>query len=293
LGRVCPLPGAHTTTPAGLPRLWPRRGASFPFGIQTSHSPGLLGLFVAAGSSVGCSQGPGVLQKQPGPHDQNPFCHSSLVWVEFDHLLDMFVRWKRAFCLRALFLCAEEAQISCLPFLSPYFITCGTWHLRMVGPIRKAVSSLTKQDTGWRTGDRGLLYFQALIPQCLVFKFFPLCSSSCSVSGLFIMARKREVTLILVGLFNLVFPRGAATFWTWILLTKHLLGVQCPVESSAPWCAFRLKIKVDVVQGSRGSHGDGCACACARVFVFSTLSLTRLLSVRPSRLWFIGCFLRQ
>lgn len=195
----------------GLPRLWPGRGASFPFCIQTSHSPGFLGLFVAADCSVGCSQGPGVLQKQPGPHDRNPFC-GSLVWVEFDHLLDMFVRWKEGFCLRALFLCTEEAQISCLPFLSPYFITCGTWHLRMVGRIRKPVSSLTKQDRGWCTGDRSLLYFQALIFQCLVFKFSPLCSSSCSVSGLFIMARKREVTLILVSLFNLVFSWGAATF---------------------------------------------------------------------------------
>lgn len=118
LGGVRPSLGYTRPHLAGgrvhLPRLWPgRRCSSFPFHVQTSQSPGLPGLFVVANHGVGCSQ------EGSGPWVQNPFCRSR-VWAEFDHLLGMFVLWKRA--LSVCFVSSAPKKYESAAYLLFYLI---------------------------------------------------------------------------------------------------------------------------------------------------------------------------
>lgn len=55
-------------------------------------------------------------KSSPVRRDQNPFC-CSRVWVEFDHLLDMFVHWKRALSVCFVSSALKRYKISCLPFI--------------------------------------------------------------------------------------------------------------------------------------------------------------------------------
>lgn len=96
IGRHPPLPwGTHDHTlwgkgPLAQAVAWP--WWLLPLLHPDFPVPGLPWGFVVA---VSRSRWPGILHKQPGPVGPESillFC----VWVEFDHLLDMFVHWKRA-----------------------------------------------------------------------------------------------------------------------------------------------------------------------------------------------------
>lgn len=104
LARRLPLPGVHMAAPCGgrahLPRLWPAYGASLPFHVRTSQSPASLGLSWLLPTASVVAKGPESCRgrQDSGLRDQNPFC-CCLAWAEFDHLLGMFVRGKRALSL--------------------------------------------------------------------------------------------------------------------------------------------------------------------------------------------------
>lgn len=118
VGRRLPLPwGTHDHTLWGKGPLsqvvawtWHR----FPF-----CSPWASLAFRGGGGGGRCSQWPGLLHRQPGPVRLESillFC----VWVEFDHLLDMFVHWRRALSVR--FVSSALKKYRCLHFISLNFV---------------------------------------------------------------------------------------------------------------------------------------------------------------------------